>query len=478
MSEGMFQKYWSKPTKKKGVTYEEPGNPPKDSMSKVGPCQLIIEPHIFEVIMWTVKDNSARQPFQPPPPPMYRPIIQYGPPNGVMPPPAPPPVQAVPINPIPSPMRAQEPPRLNGTHTPLTPSHAPAPLQNGNHLPPRQSPVPHIQHPYQASAPAPPPQQAHVPPPPPQAAPPSKQSDPVIQMLAERAATDAKLKALMRIVADGKASPEELKSFQGHIDELTKLLQSRNAAAAAAAAAKPPQPPPQIVRPPPPPPPQVQPPRPPPVQQPPPPMQSYYSQPAPQPQSLRSRGPPPPARSEISAVVFEFVGGSGDRFLFPKHSILDYGMGHSVVCSFLIIRRGTPSDKPYDRAIDYYQPVTIRVESKEGGPRTLENLHKVVAPQDEVRRYMNDIMDGMTRAEYVLLAMQLPQEGADPAQLGNGQDDDTIMKDSPAPAPMGENNGVLWTSTITGEPNKQPSKAAKQPPTESEVYQSFIATVT
>ena len=43
-------------------------------------------------------------------------------------------------------------------------------------------------------------------------------------------------------------------------------------------------------------------------------------------------------------------------------------------------------------------------------PRILEPLAKVVASQDEVRKYMDDVMDNMTRAEYVYIAMQLPKE--------------------------------------------------------------------
>jgi hypothetical protein len=52
--------------------------------------------------------------------------------------------------------------------------------------------------------------------------------DPVIQMLATKAATDHNLKALMRVVASGKASQAELRVFQGHIDELNGILQARN----------------------------------------------------------------------------------------------------------------------------------------------------------------------------------------------------------------------------------------------------------
>ncbi len=136
---------------------------------------------------------------------------------------------------------------------------------------------------------------------------------------------------------------------------------------------------------------------------------------APQPQALRSKGPVPATKPDISGVVFEFTGGNGDRYLFPKFSILEYPPNSSqVIASFLIIRKGSASDSPtYDPALDYYQPITIRLYATQG--RQLEALQKVVAAPEEVRRYMDDVMDSATRAEYVLLAMRLPREVDQPA---------------------------------------------------------------
>ena len=130
------------------------------------------------------------------------------------------------------------------------------------------------------------------------------------------------------------------------------------------------------------------------------------------PQQLRSKGPPPvPVRMDISAIVFEFSGGNGDRYLFPKFSMLEYvpvSQGQQVIASFLIVRKGSVSEYPVaDASLDYYHPVTIRLYTPIG--RHLDHLSRVVAPEDEVRRYMNDIMDKMTRAEYILLAMRLPR---------------------------------------------------------------------
>jgi len=134
-------------------------------------------------------------------------------------------------------------------------------------------------------------------------------------------------------------------------------------------------------------------------------------------QALRSKGPPPVAKPEISALVLEFAGGNGDRYLFPKFSIIEYLQGgHQAYASFLIVRKGSHLEYGGDAKLDYYQPVTIRLFSSS---RHLDNLHRVVAPQDEVRRYMDDVMDNMTRAEYVVLAMRLPR--GDPAQDKDGQ---------------------------------------------------------
>ncbi|KAG6004612.1 hypothetical protein E4U21_000888 [Claviceps maximensis] len=168
-------------------------------------------------------------------------------------------------------------------------------------------------------------------------------------------------------------------------------------------------------------------------------------------QALRSKGPPPPGRPDISAVVFDF--GSGDRYLFPKYSVLEFlptKSGQQVVASFLIVRKGSTSEYGGDPELDYYQPVTIRLATSSG--RHLENLARVVAPQDEVRRYMDDVMDNMTRAEYVLLAMRLPR--ADPASEEgvSAVQDSKVSSPTPKSEPETEQNstpkpGVLWATS-------------------------------
>ncbi len=441
-NEGIFEKYWTKPSKKKPISAEEQANnPAKDSMTKLGPCTITIEPHVFDAMMYAVKDPNPRQ-LQAQQQPMYRPIIQYGPP---------PPFQ--------HPLTPQS--HQTHIHTqPGTPAAA-QPMSSSMPASIPQSPIGHSvsqQNPHNmvlapVSQSAPKPQTTPAPSP----APPAKSSDPVIQMLAERAATDQDLKALMRIVADGKASAEELKKFQAHIDELTKMLHARQAAAAPSPNPTHPPPTPNGVRQPSTAVPNARPQASPVTNG----RPDYPTQP--QPQALRSKGPLPPSKPDITAVVFEFIGGSGDRYLFPKYSILEYLPGGQVIASFLIVRKGSSADsKKYDPAIDYYQPITIRLYTHQG--RQLDSLAKVVAPQEEVRKYMDDIMDNMTRAEYVLLAMRLPRE----VEQSVEEEDKSTQSQQPV-------NQPLWTASSNPPILKQ--KPVKKPLAEGEQCQAFISSV-
>jgi hypothetical protein len=446
-------------------------------MTKLGTCTITVEPHIFDAVMYAIKDPNPR----PVPPvsqqPMYRPIIQYGPQNGMLPPPPPAPIlppsqqkQFSPTQPTPqAPQTAQDTSMKNSTSpaphtaqdTSMKNSTSRSSLTNTPHTsgPPANGTVPNGHPPHN-------PQQS---PSVASAAPAGKSTDPVIQMLAERAATDPDLKALMRIVANGEASPDELKKFQSHIDDLTRLQKARQAAAQPPQSGNQPPPPPSSATP------QIN------GQANSRPTQSPAASPAPartaptpsaptphyqaQPQALRSKGPLPPTKPDISGVVFEFSGGSGDRFLFPKFSILEYLPGGQVIASFLIVRKGSSSDSPtYDPKLDYYQPITIRLYAHQG--RQLDALQKVVAPPDEVRRYMDDIMDNMTRAEYVLLAMRLPRDG-DP--------NNAAEKEAEAEKANQVDNQVLWATTNPTPPPKP--KPVEKPPTEAEQYRNFISSV-
>jgi hypothetical protein len=184
-------------------------------------------------------------------------------------------------------------------------------------------------------------------------------------------------------------------------------------------------------------------------------------------------------------VVFEFTSpltpygsstsghaGSGDRYLFPEHTILEWlPAENTVIASFLIVRKVDPStpfplETPSEAAAkskskgkgaskaksdkkakgetpgpnpeptdtpqkqepsdpttpglsgipapenlkEYWQPVTFRIHAPNA--KILEPLARVVKPADEVRKYMNDIMDRAERSPDGYLAMRLPREEA------------------------------------------------------------------
>lgn len=425
-------------------------------MTKLGSCTITVEPHIFDATMYAIKDMSPKPVSLPPAQQMYRPIIQYGPPGGVMPPTPPPPAPVMPVQqkptsiPQPSPL-SQNAQMSNAGATPTNPLPGQSTQNPVNRPPPLQNTTAPITNPQAAPPPTPV----------------GKSTDPVIQMLAERAATDPSLKALMRIVANGEATSEELRRFQSHIDELTELTRAQKAREAAQATHNPaPKSEPQAA-----PQPKVEvstqaPPAP--MQTPNPPPPTPVSQIQPQPQALRSKGPVPSSKPDISGIAFEFTGGNGDRYAFPRFSILESRPGGEVIASFLIVRRGSSSDSPtYDPELDYYQPITIRLFAQQG--RQLDALQKIVAPPEEVRRYMDDIMDTATRAEYVLLAMRLPKENEQP----------------PAPEKDEATNGdpmdyqiTQWATTNSSTPVPvHKVKPAKKLLSEEEQYQSFITTV-
>ncbi|KXG53754.1 uncharacterized protein PGRI_008040 [Penicillium griseofulvum] len=590
LSDGILVRYYTKPKKTKREQTEK-NNPSKDTMTKIGPCDVTIGPHFFDAMIYIVKDPNAPTALQYAPP--QRPMVHYGHPNNFQQ-----------YRPYPTPSNQQRP----AQYSPAPPGR---PGYTGSH----PSPQP-------ARGPNQPSPQGGQKPPQGQKGQPAKPSpDPVIQMLATRAAADPELKALMRVVASSQASQEQLRAFQAHIDELNAIIKSREqqeqrqqsstapptpqhstptpqaqtqkqqdsgtkaapveqspqksqtpskgskqppaktegqpqtpAQASASQAPKPPQsttgsstikgeqpatpsaastPAPAsasqqqtpVVNPTPsgnaqqpgarpgPPYPNHQ--------------QPYGSQPP-----LQSRPPqygtpvpfprphPIPYVSPLGAppvnyksVVFEFTSpltpygsstsghaGSGDRYLFPEYTILEWlPAENTVIASFLVTRKvapntpfplepagdanskskakgaskakkgepkvkaekgklptdtpvpsqpGTPTpgtpqkQEPADQTgaltpsvpgtpvneanlKEYWQPVTFRIHAPNA--KILEPLARVVKPADEVRKYMNDIMDRAERAPDGYLAMRLPRESASesfekdgtPASSGN-----------------------------------------------------------
>ena len=205
--------------------------------------------------------------------------------------------------------------------------------------------------------------------------------DPVIRLLASRAATDPDLKALMKMVASSKASQEQLKIFQSHIDELNVIIRQQQDTERSPAetqgnqseqslpnpslldgssgddayqmlhplhGGKPGQPPPAHL------------------------SHAQHTGSAAQsqqclPGKMGPYGPPPNAppyaryappqqkmstpEPRIKAIVLEFttpasaaVVASQDRYLFPEYAVLDTplsGQGLEMVCSFLVVRKGS-----------------------------------------------------------------------------------------------------------------------------------------
>ncbi|KAJ5681789.1 uncharacterized protein N7477_001729 [Penicillium maclennaniae] len=565
LSDGILVRYYTKPKKTKREQIER-NNPPKDSMVKVGLCDVTVGPHYFDAMLYTVKDPNAQpQPLQYAPP---RPMMHYNGPNNF---------QRYP--PYPSPNQ-QRPPY------PAAPAGRPP---QGYQTPQQRAPnasSPSGQRPPQAS----------------QTGQPAKPSpDPVIQMLATRAAADPELKALMRVVASSQASQEQLRAFQAHIDELNAIIKAReqqqNAAGPSTQKSAP-----QSVTPAPqdkPTPPQpesqqkqglgaktlqeqeAKPQPAAPVETPKelekpassdpkaalakpssgeapsgsqsqtpaqtqsvalsqdaaapikqesntnntqaaltvaqPAVPTSLGTPAPagspaQTAAGPSRPPPygsptpyyrppgphqPQARTGYKSVVFEFTSpltpygnvnsghaGSGDRYLFPEYSILEWIPSENVIlASFLIVRKVDPSKpfpiepegepttsrakskaskskkgkgkdaielstpnpanptdtpqkiEPTDKTginsnpsvpatpgtpaepivkeetlKEYWQPVTFRIHAS--NPRILEPLTRVVKPAEEVRKYMNEIMDRAERAPDGFPAFRLPREDA------------------------------------------------------------------
>lgn len=349
--DGIFQRFWKKPEgRQKGTDLV------LKSMKDKGRCRLRIEPHIFEVNLWVVQ-----KPRPPPPPksqaqpPPYRPQQQ---------------TQYYQNRPLPPSAQAQ----------PL------APLQS----------------------------RPNAPQPSPQAASPAAQDkkaspDPVISMLATRASSDPELKALMKEVATGKATQEQLKVFQKHIDELGAVIQAQKAkeiaeeekrnarpltAAAIASLAPHPTPPNALPQ---------QPIQNPAWQQPPPPapVQQYVP-------------PPPPPPSEV-VFAFTLAGATEDRFLFPQYSILEPLSAQHVLASFIVTRKGSESADPTGLQLDpdteYWQPVTMMVEVAYGREPLLKDVSKWVKPADEVREEMKKIMQRCTRAPDTFLPLRLPIKG-------------------------------------------------------------------
>jgi len=156
---------------------------------------------------------------------------------------------------------------------------------------------------------------------------------------------------------------------------------------------------------------------------------------------------PPPLH-----VLIEFSINSTDRFLFPKNSILEFLPNGTLLASFLVVKKPSqitdlditetkktikakkaeeleklqslPMVKPSKGKKgakeaekeppekEYYEPVTVRFESP-SDQAVFNVLARVVAPPDEVTKYMIGVAERCERAPLVKLALQLPNDKED-----------------------------------------------------------------
>ncbi|KAK5097751.1 hypothetical protein LTR70_002793 [Exophiala xenobiotica] len=350
LADGIFKKFWTKPVKRKKVVEEPPNNPDVKSMQKLGNATITIEPHTFEAMFYVVRDPHIV------PLPMYKPSIQQTPPVSVQ--------------------ANVHAPTISSIPTKATPAAA------------KPSPVP-----------ATPPPSSHRPPTPPGGA---KTTDPVIQMLASRAATDVHLKDLMKVVATSKATPDQLREFQAHIDEFNAIVKQQEAEKEAKAKLAVPTP--------------------------------YRNSPLNPTPQFAAYPTQPRQEAPIKHVVIEFTSpsaagqaASSDRWLFPEHAVLDtqYG-GIEMTCSFFIERKGSdvlvsmkdlPSEEmqtmsnKWKADTEYYQPVTMTIKATQH--RTIEAIARSAKSLPEVQKYMEGVMEKKTRAPQDFLVHRLPREKVD-----------------------------------------------------------------
>jgi len=368
---GVFQRFWTKPEKldRKDPVYQ--------SMKSRGKCRLRIEPHIFEIELYVVE--KARPPVPKVPKAQSSASASaYG--GGQY--------------------RAQQPYSTQGQpHHSYYQNRTTAPAAGhavaGSLAPAVHQPIPPAAS-RQGSTPQALGSGAA------QGQDKKASPDPVISMLATRASSDPELKALMKEVATGKATPDQLRVFQKHIDELTAVIQSRKAKEEEEERKKSrAKAPPQLDGP----------------ADIPPQRSTPYAVPKqhtpvyPQQATQTYAAPPPPAPGE---VVFTFTapGSSEDRFLFPQYSILEPLSPQHVLASFMVTRKGRESADPVHMRLnpdtEYWQPVTLMVEVAYGHEGILKDVTRWVKPAEETREEMEKIMARCTRAPDAFLAVRLP----------------------------------------------------------------------
>ncbi|GIZ40336.1 hypothetical protein CKM354_000368000 [Cercospora kikuchii] len=374
ISEGVFERYWVKPEGGKNGKPPPPNNPDAKWMKSRGECRIRIEPHLFVADMY-VEDRgkppgaASKQPI-----PQYRPMQQHGSQQ----------YQNRPLPPVLLPPNSGQ----NGPGAPPKSQQPQRPQQPG----PR---APHASSSASASSSIPP--QGPKP-------------DPVISMLATRASNDPQLKALMKEVATGNATQDQLKVFQKHIDELTAIITKQRQDEEDSTAKPfeqgnmiqydgPSDTQPSIAS-------QAT------LQQPlKPPIHPAAQHPPPQYGQQQTWSAPLPAPTNLPVILaFKDAGATEDRFLFPEHSILEALSPQHLLVSFIVTRKGHQAvDTTYvDLNTEYWQPVTIMIEVAYGREELLNCIRRWVKPADEVRKHMESVMRSCERVPECHLALRLP----------------------------------------------------------------------
>ena len=416
----VMERYWTKPSKKKAM----PKNPPKDSMVRFGLCTLKVEPHAFDVILYGVKAQPAPSTTPITPQPAANATIQAGRASEVKhPSPFGYPQFRQSLPPTSSSRGAYDDPSTTKPGYTGLPPHRTAsqPPQGPN---PYAGLPPHMKNNHQSVA-----------------SPPTveEKPDPVIQLLAAKATTDTELKQLMSVVASERATRSELERFQAYVDRLNATLElSKPPFARVSTFSQPSEvtnqrslPPDQSSN--------LK-----PISSAPP---SRYpailstnsntpspvgdagngalarpieigpkvrKEPSPQPASHdtnqpRWERPQRSSQAEYVAVVLEFTAGSGDRFLFPRSSFLEFSPdGTRVICSFMALWSSTEGASDNDGHGAQHQVITMVLSAS--SPKILEPLSRVVDNQAEVILHMNNALDSSARARTEYLVLNLPRE--------------------------------------------------------------------
>ncbi|EOA81336.1 uncharacterized protein SETTUDRAFT_122975 [Exserohilum turcica Et28A] len=401
--------------------------------------------------------------------------------------------------------------------TPAPSPYPPWPNHNYNHGQPNQHTKYHHgppiqQKPQPRPPPPPPPKPVQVAPPPPATPAPTPAPDPVIHMLAARAGTDPELKAVMKIVAAGSASKEQLEFFQSHINELTAILARQKEEKLPKAAPMPPAPKPAP---------------------PPPPPAPKQTAPPPPPRPVPVYNPPP--RTTYRPLVFSFVHGSEDKFYFPSYSFMEWlPNGTGAKLSFLITKmkpkadpapeppstpapKSTPAPapapaptptpapptppnamtptpnnanpahtpiqpaapapstpavppKPPQRIEDFdemneidnielYQPVTVLLLiEKDEGDEIASALPRSIRPPHVVEKYMNAVFDRCKRADETYLAFRLPRDADEVPEKRARSGDGTPSVVTPA---QDVNMAAMGTIVVTAAERKKAGRPRK-----------------